>query len=62
MEVVGNQTHHRYCGYYDENAVFVRAIVDGTPSPCAIGDALLSMCLAERLTAALQCIDRGEPQ
>ena len=52
MEAAGSDAYHRYYGYYGEDEAFVRAVLDGTPSQCGIGEAAKSMRLAERLCAA----------
>ncbi|MCL2544735.1 MAG: Gfo/Idh/MocA family oxidoreductase [Clostridia bacterium] len=51
MQVAGSRAYHRYYGYYDQDAAFVRAVLEGAPSPCDIEDALGSMRLAEGLHA-----------
>ena len=59
MEVAGSAAYHRYYGYYDQDAAFVRAVLEGKPSPCGIEDALLTMRLAEELSAAEQHVGEG---
>ena len=49
MQIAGSQDYHRYYGYFDEDAAFVRALLAGEPVPCGAQDALESMRLAERL-------------
>ena len=49
VEAAGNNEYYNYYGYYDEDRLFVEAILNGKPVPCGAEDALKTMYLLDMM-------------